>query len=176
MKPSEGKAIVDNVKKRGYILINDMYHPPNSREAIEFLSRTSSNIRNNKKRSNVLKTGWIDDERNVKNKMTHSDMFDMLVKVETGLEVWNEFYFSTERAYRIDKAFPVYTDGRPLKIAVEINGGIWMEKSGHNTGTGIKRDQDKANLLLELGWRLISVDSVKTNPGKTIELIKKLMI
>jgi len=31
------------------------------------------------------------------------------------------------------------------KLIVEINGGTWMKKSGHNTAQGIQRDYEKSN-------------------------------
>lgn len=38
------------------------------------------------------------------------------------------------------------------KIIVEINGGTWMRKSGHNTATGIQRDYEKSNTAQLAGF------------------------
>lgn len=38
------------------------------------------------------------------------------------------------------------------KVAIELNGGIWMEKSGHNTGAGLLRDYEKNNLAIANGY------------------------
>lgn len=42
----------------------------------------------------------------------------MLIEKEFGLTVWPEFYFSTERLYRIDYAIPVDQNGKELKSKV----------------------------------------------------------
>ncbi|MDQ7949530.1 MAG: hypothetical protein REI93_11835, partial [Pedobacter sp.] len=79
------------------------------------------------------------------------DMFIMLAEKELGQEVWPEFFFSTDRNYRLDYAIPSF------KIGIEQNGGIWSKgKSGHSSGTGIKRDMDKSALAASLGWTIIS--------------------
>lgn len=41
---------------------------------------------------------------------------------------------------------------RESKLIVEINGGTWMQKSGHNTATGIQRDYEKSNMAQLLGY------------------------
>ncbi|MGJ1444279.1 hypothetical protein ACR788_23640, partial [Sphingobacterium siyangense] len=99
-----------------------------------------------------------------------------ICKQELGLEVWPEFFFSTERLYRIDYAIPVAIDGKILKIAIEQEGGIWMKgNSGHSSGTGIKRDMDKNNLLQSLGWRLIRRQPSEMISIDTLELIVKVI-
>ncbi len=41
------------------------------------------------------------------------------------------------------------------KLAVEIDGGSFMARGGHNTGTGIARDHEKQNEAVRLGWRVL---------------------
>jgi hypothetical protein len=78
------------------------------------------------------------------------------------LEIWPEFFFSTERQFRIDYAIPILSNSTPLKIAFEVNGEVWSKRnSGHSSGTGILRDYEKANLVQSLGWMLIT-----TTPGQ----------
>lgn len=177
MKPYISKAIIENCKKRGYVLVNDVFYPPNSIEAKEFVSSACSNTKKNKSVLNRLKSGWIDDSRNLKNKSAYRDTFDMLVMKSLNLEIWPEFYFSTERAYRLDKVIPVDAAGNSVKIGIEIQGGIWLRgKSGHSSGTGIKRDMDKSNLAISLGWTIIKVEPWQIQEphwGQTIELIRK---
>lgn len=54
---------------------------------------------------------------------------------------------------RFDFTIPDYM------IAIEIQGGTWMGKSGHNTGTGIARDSIKGNLAREQGWMVMAFTS-----------------
>jgi hypothetical protein len=166
-----GKAIIDHVKKSGYVFNNadHTYYPPEQAAALNI----KPVIR--KTRITHVKTGWIDDTRNLANKAKQTDMFIKLVEQELDLEVWPEFYFSTEKRYRLDYAIPITPNSGELKIGIEVNGGIWKKgASGHSSGTGIRRDMDKSNLLTSLGWRLISVEPDELLSLSILEAIKKL--
>lgn len=173
----EGRAIIENVKKRGYVLVDAVFYPPNSEQAKRFNDETIHTTKKKNNRYTGLKTGWIEDTRNIKNKGLSCDMFDMLVKKVLGIEVWPEFYFSVDRAYRIDKALPIDAAGRSVKIGIEIQGGIWLRgASGHSSGTGIKRDMDKSNLAASLGWTIIKIEPHQIEEkhwGQTIDLLRK---
>src|SRR5690606_23296813 len=146
--------------KKNYVLVDNVYYPPSSPKAIHSLSPSN-------KRSKLNKTGWIDDSRNIKNKEKHKDAFIRFIEMELGLEVWPEFHFSIERNYRLDYAIPKY------KIAIEVDGGIWMKgNSGHSSGTGIKRDMEKGNLLQHLGWKLLKFEPNELMTSSTIRSIK----
>src|SRR5690606_22139329 len=122
-----------------------------------------------KKRSKVIKTGDTNDTRNIANKVKYQDPFIRLVEMELKLDVWPEFYFSTERQYRFDYALP------EIKVAVECNGGVWAKgNSGHSSGKGILRDYDKSNLAQSLGWNVISVTPDQLMTGYTIDLINDI--
>lgn len=168
MKPSQGKVILQDCLKRGWVRIGDKVHTAAEAEALE----VKATIR--KVRTVHNKTGWIDDTRNTANKEKHADAFVMLVKQELQLEVWPEFYFTTERLYRFDYAIPITLNSGYLKIAIEVEGGIWAKgNSGHSSGTGIMRDMDKSSLASVNGWILI-----RRTPGQlmsidTIDLIRK---
>lgn len=177
MRLGEGSKIVKELKLKGWVEANSVLHAPGSPQALKILEN-GNNIRGGKRKSIVgLKTGFIDDHRNIKNKTLSCDTFDMLVKKILDIEIWPEFYFSTERAYRIDKALPVDAAGRPIKIGIEIQGGIWLRgASGHSSGTGIKRDMEKNNLAASLGWTIIKIEPYQIEEkhwGQTIDLIKK---
>lgn len=66
-----------------------------------------------------------------------------------GPDVWvAEYIFHPTRQWPIDLAIP------ELKIMVELDGGTWSkEKTGHNWGVGIRRDHEKQNAAVLLGWR-----------------------
>jgi len=159
-RPGQGKSIIRELVKKNYILIDNVYYPPGSPKVISSASPKSN-------RSKVIKTGWIDDSRNIKNKEKHKDAFIRFIEMELGLEVWPEFHFSIERNYRLDYAIPKY------KIAIEVDGGIWMKgNSGHSSGNGIKRDMEKGNLLQHLGWKLLRFEPNELMTGSTIRSIK----
>lgn len=40
----------------------------------------------------------------------------------------------------------------PSRVAVELDGGTFGRKSGHNTGQGIEDGYEKANAAQRLGW------------------------
>ena len=72
-------------------------------------------------------------------------------KAIEGPEYEEEFRFHYTRKWRLDFAWP------RQRVAVEIQGGIWMRKGGHNTGRGISRDAEKLNEAQFLGWRIFQL-------------------
>ena len=164
MKPRLAKAIISDVKKRGYVEHNNILYPP---EQAAKLQISPSKPKRNKP---GIKTGDESDYRNIRNKQSYNDEFMMLVKISLNLEIWPEFFFSVERNYRFDYAIPEF------KIAIEQEGGIWAKgNSGHSSGKGIQRDMDKSNLAQSHGWNVIrrTPDQMKTH--QTIELIQKII-
>ena len=81
-----------------------------------------------------------------------------------------EYRFSPPRRWRLDFAWP------ELRLAVEVEGGIWMGKSGHNTGAGISRDIVKSNALAMEGWMLLRVTAGAIESGEALKMIKEAMI
>lgn len=171
-----GTELINSIKKRGYIFdeANNAWEPPNSARALELISSGCHNMGKNKSRSNRLKTGWIDDSLNLKNKHNRFDTFITLVRLDLGLEVWPEFYFTTERQYRFDYAIPVNINNRHIKIAVECDGGIQMHgNSGHSSPAGIARDMAKGTLAAVNGWILIRRTPIQLCTSETIALIRR---
>lgn len=167
---NNGKAIYDHCLKRGYVEQDDVLYPPVQAAALNIKPA------NKKRAPKAKRTGWIDDDLNLRNKAKHQDMFMRLVKIELNVEVWPEFYFTLEKQYRFDYSIPVAADGKVLKIAIEVEGGIWAKgNSGHSSGTGITRDMQKSTLANINGWTLIrcTPTDIKEQPGKIIDLIKR---
>jgi very-short-patch-repair endonuclease len=79
-----------------------------------------------------------------------------------------EFRFHDKRRWRIDYAFVNY------RIAVEIQGGIWMKKGGHTTGKGYRRDTEKLNALTLAGWRVLWYPPEAIDFKQIKELIEKI--
>jgi len=158
-----GTALIKEVKSRGYVEVNGVLYPPNSVQALSMPVKP-------KKRTKTLKTGGVDDTRNIKNKEKYNDPFIQFIKQELGIALWPEFYFCTDRQFRIDYAIPEF------KIAIEQEGGIFMKgNSGHSSGTGIARDMEKNNLLVSKGWRLIRRQPNEMLTVETLCTIKSLL-
>ncbi len=59
-----------------------------------------------------------------------------------------EYKFHPDRKWRFDYAWP------ELKVALEIEGGIWV-RGRHNRGIGMINDMVKYNSAAILGWRIL---------------------
>lgn len=78
--------------------------------------------------------------------------------LETNLHFWaveknerlvKEYEFAPGRKYRADWALP------DRVIIIEFEGGIFMERGGHNSPAGIQRDIAKYQLAHKLGFTVI---------------------
>jgi very-short-patch-repair endonuclease len=83
-----------------------------------------------------------------------------------------EFKFHPTRKWRVDFAWP------EIKLAVEIDGGIWIPgKSGrggaHSLPSNIIRDMEKNNELSILGWHLLRFTPGQVKNGGAISTIER---
>lgn len=78
-----------------------------------------------------------------------------------------EYIFAPPRKWAFDWCLP------ELRIAIEYEGGIFMQKSGHTNLKGIKRDIEKYNSAQVLGWKVIRLHA--HNYESVITEIKKLL-
>lgn len=175
MKSNFGSSLVKRLKQKGWVELNGVLKHRNKLLQQEEDLLLINSIKRKQRRSVCLKTGWIDDSRNIKNKAIQQDLFIQMIQQELGLEVWPEFYFSVERLFRIDYAIPYSKNGKLLKVAIEQEGGIWAKgNSGHSSGKGIKRDMEKNNLLQSSGWKLIRKEPSELFSLDTLDLLRKL--
>ena len=79
----------------------------------------------------------------------------------------SEYRFWPPRRFRLDYAWPSY------KLAVEIEGGIWI-RGRHNRGKGFLNDMEKYNELARLGWRLYRFTPQES--GKAEKLLKEFFM
>jgi len=63
-----------------------------------------------------------------------------------GIKFEREFRFDETRKWRIDFLIT------GTNLLVEINGGTWMQKSGHSSAVGIQRDYEKSNAAQLAGY------------------------
>jgi len=81
-----------------------------------------------------------------------------------------EYKFHPERDWRFDFAWP------EIRLAVEIDGGIWLKKAGHTTGTGKQNDLNKDQDAHLFGWTVYRCSPEMVKKGHAIDTIKKLII
>ena len=77
----------------------------------------------------------------------------------------HSFKFDDERGWSIDRYNPEH------KIGVEIHGGQFMKRSGHNNATGVQRDWEKANRCNELGITLFGLTTAMVNTTEIDKII-----
>jgi len=80
-----------------------------------------------------------------------------------------EYRFAAPRKFRFDFAYV------PQKLAIEVEGGIWMKKGGHNTAKGIQRDMEKQNLAVKHGWRVLRFTTQQVKSGMAVNTIADLL-
>jgi len=106
-----------------------------------------------------------------------SALEDLLAEQLTreGIEFEREYKFPCEdmsgkrHTYRVDFALP------SLRIFVEVQGGIYMRRSGHNSPAGLKRDYNKCNLAQLAGWRYLQFTADDVNDGKAVDMVIRFM-
>jgi hypothetical protein len=95
-------------------------------------------------------------------------------------EILNEAYpgqWVSEHKGIVDRKFRFDCANPTLKIAIEIEGGIWMGKvGGHTSGIGYQQNMDKYNCATLEGWRVLrySPATLKKTPWKLIKDVRML--
>jgi hypothetical protein len=85
-----------------------------------------------------------------------------------------EYKFYPSRNWRVDFLILEYT-GKPTNILVDMNGGTWMSKSGHNTGNGIARDYEKSNAAQLMGFIYLQFTGKELDNLVALDTIKRLL-
>lgn len=78
-----------------------------------------------------------------------------------------EFQFHPTRKWRFDFCWP------NQKVALEIQGGIWMARGGHNTGVALRKEHEKRNEAARRGWRILYVEPKDLCTLDTVKLIRE---
>ncbi|AFY95480.1 hypothetical protein Cha6605_4561 [Chamaesiphon minutus PCC 6605] len=73
---------------------------------------------------------------------------DLWLSLYPDIDLHSEYRFIPPRRYRWDFCH------LKSKVAIEIQGGVWMQRSGHSGGTGLVKDYEKLCLAAALGWRV----------------------
>lgn len=101
-----------------------------------------------------------------KTKAKAKDLFQRWLEDEIGKETEAEFRFYPSRMWRFDYAIP------ELKIAIEIDGGVWIQ-GRHNRASSYIKDAEKLNTAASLGWLVLRIVREYSYTNATLELIKR---
>ena len=103
---------------------------------------------------------------NLRNKTKRTDPEDMMAKQlrDAGLLGYRRnARFIPGRKFEADFWYP------RLKLAVEVDGGLWMPRGGHTSGTGAKRDRERDMLAyISEGILTLRVASDHVKSGEAI--------
>lgn len=91
----------------------------------------------------------------------YKKIFEQRVK---GVELEAEWRFHPTRRWRFDYAIPA------LKIAIEIDGGVW-EYGRHNNPQGYINDMEKLNTAASMGWLVLRFTTDAKFETKSFDLI-----
>lgn len=92
---------------------------------------------------------------------------------ELGLGFACECTFHPTRKWRWDF---VLAEHQHFRVAIEIQGGFYRGKGGHNSITGMQRDMDKRNAGVMLGWRVLTFSSADVLRGRAKEFLKLWLV
>jgi len=77
--------------------------------------------------------------------------------------------FHDTRKWRLDYVWP------DSMIAVEVQGGQWMPKGGHNSGSGLQRDCEKYNEAQLKGWKVFLFSTSMLDESKYYKPLFQLL-
>lgn len=81
-----------------------------------------------------------------------------------------EHIFAPPRKWRFDLCWP------DLKIAVEVEGGQWLEGGGgHQRGKGFERDAIKYNEAALDGWMVLRATTDMVIDGRGVRFVERAM-
>lgn len=83
------------------------------------------------------------------------------------IDLHSEHRFAPPRRFRFDFAH------LPSKIAIELQGGIFIDNTRHINGAALVKEHEKLNLAASLGWRIFYVSTKTVNDQLIYEQIAK---
>lgn len=84
-----------------------------------------------------------------------------------------QYKFHDGRRWAFDFAWPgILGAGYFHSLAVEIDGGTWLKRGGHTTGTGFEQDREKDSAAAAHGWVVLRFTSKMVRNGEAIRHIK----
>lgn len=87
-----------------------------------------------------------------------------------------EYRFHPKRKWRFDIAFDMANFPSHAKIAVEVQGGIWIQGGGrHNRGAAMLKEWEKLNTAAAMGWRVLFCQPKDVCTEEMVNYIKNAM-
>jgi hypothetical protein len=80
-----------------------------------------------------------------------------------------EVKFCEHRKFRFDFCWP------DIKLALEVDGGVFMKVSGHTSGVGVTANIEKMNEATLAGYQVIRATKAHMISGQMIEWLKRAM-
>lgn len=80
-----------------------------------------------------------------------------------------EYRFHPTRKWRFDFAWP------EKRLAVELDGVVWMGRGRHQTPTGMRGDCDKGNEAIRHGWRVLHFMQLQVRSGEAILFLRDIL-
>lgn len=103
-------------------------------------------------------------------KTIHED--ELAAQLDAAKILYTREYVAIEgRRFRWD--FWIHVPGTKSDILAEVQGGIWMGRGGHNTGTGITKDVEKQNLAAISEYRTMAFTPGQIKDGSALNWIKE---
>jgi len=104
--------------------------------------------------------------------MTLNDLFAAELDAE-GIEYKREYKPIPDRRFAYD--FFIGSLNREVPLLIELQGGTWMKRAGHNTGKGIQRDCEKLNLATLNEYAVMHFTTDDVMDGIAINMVKKYL-
>lgn len=102
--------------------------------------------------------------KGVKTARANNDPFTFYIRQKFDVVCVREYKFYPTRAWRFDYAIP------QLRIAIEIDGGIWIN-GRHNRASGYIGDMEKFNAAATLGWVVLKFTPQEQYSQKIFDII-----
>lgn len=115
-------------------------------------------------------------KRRTRSRPRHTDWETVLAVQLDAVELAfdREFCAIPKRKFRFD--FKVWRQQFPGRfVLVEVQGAVYVAKSGHRSATGVIRDCEKFSLAAVHGYRVLPVTPEHINSGKAITWIQKAL-
>jgi very-short-patch-repair endonuclease len=90
-----------------------------------------------------------------------------ILSMQLDIKVDDEFKFHPKRRWRFDFHIP------SLKIAIEIEGGIWMKSGRHTSGSGYTKDMEKYNNAALMGYIVLRFTPSQIMKQEYLNLIRE---
>jgi very-short-patch-repair endonuclease len=95
---------------------------------------------------------------------------------QAGIPFEREYRFAPPRRWRSDFRLAQLNYFSPRnELLIEIDGGSWLPKGRHTTGSGFEKDAEKLNAAAELGYRVLRYTPRMIESGEALEQIRRIL-